>query len=407
MNKLKIVFISYEFYPPYYSGKLLMSHFRFQNFNPETTEVIVLTKNVKGLPEGNNSLIYHFYKAHNFGEGKVGKRLSAVYYWIWAQIVVRRIEGISAIHFDEPAVIPFPFLKGWGSKMGWKAFESIANWANKKNIPTFYEYATSDIGKDFDPEPEKQEFLNKVDKIVSVSYRLNDAVAEELPEKALVAPYGIDVDLFVPITEKEKLLIRESFGTSGRNIVFSFVGLMVYRKGIDLICNAFNRLCEERDDINLWMIGPQNEKESRHVHDDEVAGYKASLGKNFEKVAFFGNINDRNKLARLMAASDIFLFPTRREGFGLAPVEAMSCGVPPIIARIEGITDLANIDGETGLYIQPGDEDELFDAMKVLAKDRVKRKTMGIAARERVVNDFSINSHAKTWLDIYKGTRGS
>lgn len=407
MNKLKIVFISYEFYPPYYSGKLLLSHFRFLEFNPETTDVVVLTRNVKGLPEGSDFPIYRFHKAHNFGQGKIGKRLSAVYYWIWAQVVVRRIKGISAIHFDEPAVIPFPFLKGWGSRMGWKAFERIAAWANKKNIPTFYEYATSDIGKDFAPEPEKRDFLNKVDKIISVSYRLNEAVAAELPEKAMAAPYGIHIDLFVPVSEDEKSIIREDSETPVRNIVFSFVGLMVHRKGIDLICNAFNRLCEERDDINLWMIGPQNEKESRHVHDDEVAGYKASLGKNIEKVTFFGNINDRKKLARLIAASDIFLFPTRREGFGLAPVEAMSCGVPPIIARIEGITDLANIDGETGLYIQPGDEEGLLDAMRALASDDARRNAMGTAARERVVEDFSIVSHAETWLRFYSGLNGS
>lgn len=403
VNKKRIIFISYEFYPPYYSGKLLMSHIRFTKFDPEKVEVIVLTRDVEGLPSENVFPQYHFFKSRNFGEGKILRRLNAVFFWYWVFWKLKKIKTIDVIHFDEPATIAFPIFKRLGYRKGWASFTKIARWAKKAGIPTFYEYATSDISKDFDPGKDKLDFLSQVDWIVSVSNRLNDAVSEQFPDKALLAPCGIQDDIFHPIPDSERQKIREASSIENSDVLFSFVGLLVHRKGVDLICNAFNELCEERDDVRLWLIGPQNEAESRHVHNDEVERYKATLGKNIEKVTFFGNISDRKRLASLVGASDVFLFPTRREGFGLAPVEAMACGVPPIIARIEGITDLVNIDGETGLYIRPDNLSELFNAMKRLATDQELRNMMSIAAHQRVKNEFSASSHAEIWYRFYTG----
>jgi starch synthase len=170
--------------------------------------------------------------------------------------------------------------------------------------------------------------------------------------------------------------------------IIGFVGLIVQRKGFDLICDIFPEICEEFPKSVLWVVGPKNHTESNHIHDDEVARYQAVLEPVKSHVKFFGNIQERNRLAELMAAMDIFVFPTRQEGFGLAPVEAMACGVPPIVARIPGVTDLANIEGITGKYIEPDNREQLKQAVRALILDQELRQRMGKAARKRVEENF-------------------
>ncbi len=74
-------------------------------------------------------------------------------------------------------------------------------------------------------------------------------------------------------------------------------------------------------------------------------------------------------------------------------MEAMAAGVPVIVSRIEGVTDLANIDGETGLYVEVGDVIALLEAMRKLANDRELRERMGKAAYQRAVEHFGWQAH--------------
>jgi len=76
-------------------------------------------------------------------------------------------------------------------------------------------------------------------------------------------------------------------------------------------------------------------------------------------------------------------------------------GVQPLIARIPGVTDLANIDGETGFYCKVGDLNSLKAAMIRLGTDEVLRKKLGEAARERVVMEFGWEAHVNQWEQLY------
>jgi glycosyltransferase involved in cell wall biosynthesis len=114
-----------------------------------------------------------------------------------------------------------------------------------------------------------------------------------------------------------------------------------------------------------------------------------------------GRINDRQYLAKLMASSDVFVLPSRREGMPLAPMEAMSAGVPIIIARLPGSTDQANVHGVTGFYVPPDDASELQCAMQTLGENRQLREAMGQKARERIVETFGWQQHIDRWERLY------
>lgn len=98
-----------------------------------------------------------------------------------------------------------------------------------------------------------------------------------------------------------------------------------------------------------------------------------------------------------LSDADIFLMPTittpgDREGFGIVYTEAATFGVPSIASRIPGV-DEAVLDGKTGLLVSS--DDELIDAMMILIQNYEYRVGLGEKARERIVNEFTIDAVLK------------
>jgi glycosyltransferase involved in cell wall biosynthesis len=89
-----------------------------------------------------------------------------------------------------------------------------------------------------------------------------------------------------------------------------------------------------------------------------------------------------------MAAADIFLLPSHREGFGATVIEAAACGTPTIGTSIYGLTD-AVADSQTGILVPVRDASALADAIVRLTADPELRRTMGACARQRVECRFT------------------
>jgi glycosyltransferase involved in cell wall biosynthesis len=174
-----------------------------------------------------------------------------------------------------------------------------------------------------------------------------------------------------------------------------------YRKGFDLLAQAFAELAPGHPNWRLWVIGPRSHAESQNLRDEEVQAVTAALQGFDSQITYLGRVDDRHALARLLGAGDVFLFPSRREGFGLAPVEAMATGAPVIISRIPGVTDLASVEGETGLYIPPNDPKALKQAMERLGNDPELRRQMGQKAVQRVKKAFSWEPYIDRWEQLY------
>ena len=88
---------------------------------------------------------------------------------------------------------------------------------------------------------------------------------------------------------------------------------------------------------------------------------------------------------------------------GLTSAEAMACGIPVILSRIEGVTDVGNIEGKTGLYIKPGDPKELMKAMTTLGEKEGLRRRMGRAGAERARVVYGWETHISKWEELYSG----
>src|SRR5207248_772983 len=101
-------------------------------------------------------------------------------------------------------------------------------------------------------------------------------------------------------------------------------------------------------------------------------------------VRFLGEQLD---VARLLAQADLFLLPSDSESFGLAALEAMSCGVPVVASRIGGLPEVVK-DGETGLLVPPGDGGAFTIAATALLADPARREKMAKAARADALARF-------------------
>jgi glycosyltransferase involved in cell wall biosynthesis len=87
----------------------------------------------------------------------------------------------------------------------------------------------------------------------------------------------------------------------------------------------------------------------------------------------------------------------------ISPLEAMAVGLPLIISRIPGVTDLANIEGETGYYMPPGDLGDLKAAMLRLGSNESLRRRMGQRASEVIRGSFGWEQHVTKWMQLYEG----
>ena len=97
--------------------------------------------------------------------------------------------------------------------------------------------------------------------------------------------------------------------------------------------------------------------------------------------------------------SDLFVFPTRAEAFGIAAVEATAAGLPVIATRVGGLPDIVR-DGETGLLIEPDDQDGLGRALRQLVDDETLRTRLGAAARQRAVVRFDATRNAARMVAV-------
>jgi glycosyltransferase involved in cell wall biosynthesis len=99
--------------------------------------------------------------------------------------------------------------------------------------------------------------------------------------------------------------------------------------------------------------------------------------------------------------ASVVVVPSRREGYGMVAREAMAHGRPVVATAVGGLVDAVE-DGVTGMLVPPGDVRALHDALERLLADAALRRSLGTAARERVVRVGSPAAAAEQLLDVYR-----
>jgi glycosyltransferase involved in cell wall biosynthesis len=158
----------------------------------------------------------------------------------------------------------------------------------------------------------------------------------------------------------------------------------VHSKGLDLLVEAWRSVCAERSGAPplLLLVGS--------AQDDEV--FRRSLATLPPGVVRWEDrfVLDRALLWRYLSASDIAVRPSRTEGFSVALVEAMTCGLPVVATEASGVAEALGDD--VGIVVPRGDATALAAAIGRLIDDEPLRRTLGDRARRRAQESFSLQA---------------
>ncbi len=201
-----------------------------------------------------------------------------------------------------------------------------------------------------------------------------------------VIPYGIDTERFAP---REGTEVRAALGIApGRSFVGT-VGYLREQKGHTYLLQAAEQLDRRRGDID-WLIVGDGELRGRLGEEVRARGLAG-------KVHLLGN---RDDVAELLAAFDVFALSSNFEGMCFAVAEALAVEVPVVATDVGGVGQSV-VHEETGMLVPPRDPDALADAIEGLLDDRDQAVRLARAGRVRVEGLYGLQRMVDTTERLY------
>lgn len=194
--------------------------------------------------------------------------------------------------------------------------------------------------------------------------------------------------------------MREKYNIPGGKFLVFCVGQFIDRKGRWVFLKAAAKLCQPIPDIAFVWIS-----NSRTTSIDWQKVQNFDLGENFVFISS-EQVGERHlDLLKLLRLADLFVLPSYVEGLPISLLEAMSLGIPSISTNVNGIPEAIK-HLETGILIEPGDDESLKNAVCRLKDDESLRKTLSENGRKFVLENFNEQSVAeiaeKSYLESFR-----
>jgi glycosyltransferase involved in cell wall biosynthesis len=205
---------------------------------------------------------------------------------------------------------------------------------------------------------------------------------------------GINIDYFSPesILPQEKIELKSMLNIRPDDIVFCFIGRIVKDKGINELINVFSIINQQNTGIKLLLVGaferdldpllPETEKEIDSNPNIITTGFQSDV-------------------RPYLAISDIFVFPSYREGFPNVVMQAGAMDLPCIVTDINGCNEIIK-EGINGLIIPPKDKDSLKEKMLLLLNNSDLRFRLKQQAREMITSRYEQRMLWNALLNEYK-----
>lgn len=249
-------------------------------------------------------------------------------------------------------------------------------------------------------------FFRNVDSVVAISTAMVESCnhAGLTNTKVVTIPYGVDTRAYKEIDRFSKAGIRRELGLHQDKQYVVFVGSAIERKGIDVMIDSFLRLRESMRNVELLIIGPNEFDPRRHYNgqilQEAVKRCKtkiddAGLDRSVHWIGQVDNVHD------YMSAADVFCLPTRREGLPIVVIEAMACGLPVVVACLDGVTTDLITSGEDGTIVHGYDASDYARSIKNILTHPDQAIHMGQRARQRVLLELDLHFIVKKWADLF------
>jgi len=218
--------------------------------------------------------------------------------------------------------------------------------------------------------------LNKIDGIVAIGSVAKTNYQQRFPKQRIFnLPYRCDIQDFVDASVEAETANRDGA------VRFLFCGQMIHRKGVDVLLKSFDRLIQNGSDVQLTLVG----------REASLPTFLSEISAQAKERIDFRGFQDVAKLPGIFAESDVFVLPSRHDGWGVVINQAIAAGLPVIASdRVGAAHDLVedNVNG----FVVPS-MSQLTDREQLLSMRRAS-----IAMR----GDLSPASGADQWNDIFR-----
>jgi glycosyltransferase involved in cell wall biosynthesis len=215
---------------------------------------------------------------------------------------------------------------------------------------------------------------------VCVSRYTQQQVVETYGKRDTVLIFdGIDTDVFIPTPTMQR---ADRLPPAQARIRLLFVGNRTRRKGFELLPAIMDQL--PNDYVLYYTGGFQGQKQ----------------GPPHPRMIPIGS-PDREGLVSAYQSCDILLFPSRLEGFGIAPAESLACGRPVVTTNISALPEVVD-HGQNGFLCPRNDVSAYAARVRELGEDAAMRRRFGEHGRDKVVRSFGYEQLGQGFMALYE-----
>ncbi len=232
--------------------------------------------------------------------------------------------------------------------------------------------------------------------IITVSQHAKQDMMDtlRLPAERIRVTYEAAGDEYKPITDASTLArTRARYGVGERYLFY--LGGLDQRKNVPQLVRAFAHLYKQLDQPDLQLLISGNPDKQKGPFFPDPRPVAAELGISERVIYRF--VEDEDKPAMYSGAS-LFVFPSLYEGFGLPPLEAMSCGAPVVCSNR---TSLPEVVGDAAITVDPDDTQALVEAVRSVLNDDTLRDNLRARSLQRAAQ-FSWRKTATETLSAYQ-----
>ena len=317
------------------------------------------------IPEGMH--YYHVPMERSFS-------MKAAVKSIWQLIKIFRKEKFSMVQYGTTHAALYGSFAGWLTRIPIRIHLQwgIYNYWEMGTVGKFYkfvEWLTCKLSTTIRPVSHK-----------NLEVAIREGLFKAGKGKVLGEGGTIGVDLNdYPLDKKEEWrnAIREKYGISSDSYVYGFIGRLSKDKGNNELIQAFKNICEGKN-MTLLLVGPDEGSLDKNVMD---------WAKNSDQVVFTGGV-PHDDMPKHLAAMDVLVHPTYREGFGMVLQEAMAMEVSIITTDIPGPSEVIE-EGISGMLVPAKDEVALANAMNEFYCNQEKAAQYGKNGRIRAEKYFN------------------
>ncbi len=412
MTFLRIGFFVYEYPPQIVGGLGTYAEYITQEYVDLGHDVSVFTLNNNGL------------KTREIMKGvEVHRPQIADASNIWPFFVVDDLKkwGTNIKLFNDIFIYNIlsatKFINGLIKKEGYKFdvvcchdwLSSIAGLVikNETNIPVVFHAHSTEWGRSGGPGSEVVSHLERAmaqnsDKIITVSYAMQDDLTRHgwQPGKISVVWNGVDPKRYDPATvqKQDVATIRQKYGIPNDWNMLLFVGRLAWVKGVRNLLQAMPMVLKEYPHTKLVILGKGEEQ-----GDIEETADRLNIKDNI--VYRFDFVSEKERILHY-AASDVCVFPSVYEPFGIVSLEAMSMEKPVVVGArgVVGFKEQVVNGGpdQNGVHINGEDPADIAWGIKEVLRDPAKARDWGENGRRRVLEYFTWEKVALQTSKIYE-----